>query len=79
MNRTYDVSEIDSLIAEVHAKEGDGAFTSLGLMALEALIRTHDPDKRLPGKTLLRERINAYRSVRWPATAPKKIGSHRYW
>lgn len=79
MTVRYSVSEIDAFIGHVHAKAGDGAFQSMKLMELETLIRKHDSVGMLPGKTLLRERINAYRSARWPATAPKKASDRFRW
>lgn len=77
--RKYDVASVDAFIAQVHEAVGDAPFRDLGLMALEALVRSHDASRRMPGKTLLRERLNAYRSKRWPQTAPKRVGSYRYW
>lgn len=77
MSRKYDLAEIDQHIARVHGKVGDAPFTSLGLMALEVLMREQDRERRLPSKTLLRERLNAFRVARWPALAPRKIA--RYW
>lgn len=79
MTVRYSVSEIDAFIGQVHAKAGDGAFQSMRLMELETLIRKHDTVGMLPGKTLLRERINAYRSTRWPATTPKKASDRFRW
>lgn len=77
MKIRYDVDLIDTHVRQVHEKVGDGPFTSLGVMALEALVRTHDPKGQLPGRTLLRERLNAFRVARWPNLAPKKVP--RYW
>ena len=77
LGRTHDVSEIDKHIADVHAKVGDGPFSSLGLMAMEVLIRERDPQGRMREKTLLRERLNAFRTARRPALAPRK--TPRYW
>lgn len=79
MTAKYSVSEIDAFIEKVHATEGDGAFQSMRLMELETLLRKHDKTGILPGKTLMRERINAYRSKRWPATAPKKASDRFRW
>lgn len=75
----YSVDRIDAFIGSVHATVGDQAFQSPSLLALEKLVRAHDTGNDLPGKTLLRERLNAFRSVRWPDLAPKKSGSRRYW
>jgi len=71
MGRTYDVSSIDEHIARIHAKVGDAPFMGLGLMALEALVREHDPGRMLPSKTLLRERLNAFRAAprAWPSVS----------
>lgn len=77
MRRTYDVSSIDEHIVRVHSEVGDAPFVGLGLMALEALVREHDVAGMLPSKTLLRERLNAFRVARWPELAPKKV--NRYW
>lgn len=74
----YDNDLIDSHIRLVHDQLGDDPFVNLGLMSLEALVREHDKSGQLPGKTLLRERLNIYRAARWPALAPKK-GAPRYW
>lgn len=74
----YDKDLIDTHIQFVHDLVGDGPFVSLGLISLEALVREHDKSDRLPGKTLLRERLNIYRAARWPVLAPKK-GAPRYW
>ena len=60
MPAAYSAAEIDAFIERVLAEVGDQPFQSLGLMALEALIRKSDPRNELPGKTLLRERINAF-------------------
>jgi hypothetical protein len=79
MAEKYSVAEIDGFIAKVHAEAGDHAFMTMRLMELEAFLRKHDKSHTLPGKTLLRERINAYRSARWPATAPKKIAPRHRW
>lgn len=74
----YDNDLIDNQIRVVHDKVGDEPFLNLGLMGLEALVRTYDKSSLLPGKTLLRERLNVYRAERWPALAPKKA-ARRYW
>lgn len=79
MPAAYSAAEIDTFIERIHREVGDGPFQCLGLIALEALIRKSDTRNQLPGKTLLRERINAFRSARWPALTPKKSGSRRYW
>jgi hypothetical protein len=77
MKKYYDVELIDIHIQDVHTQVGDGPFSSLGLMGLEALVRSYDQSGQLPGKTLLRHRLNVYRVARWPSLAPKKIP--RYW
>lgn len=77
MKNRYDATLIDAHIQRVHGEVGDHPFTSLGIMALEALMRAHDPNDKLPGRTLLRERLNAFRMARWPTLAPKKVP--RYW
>jgi hypothetical protein len=69
----YDISKIDHLLEKVRGAIGDDRFASLPLMQLEKVIRGHDLNAALPGKTLLRQRIHAYRSARWPNTAPKRL------
>lgn len=71
--RKYSRPEILAFIASVHDKVGDVPFTSLRLMALETLVRTHDKLRALPGKTVLREALNEYRTKRWPSLAPKPV------
>lgn len=73
----YDVDLIDNHIRVVHSEIGDGPFLSLGLMALEQIVRGKATGVIMPGKTLLRERLNRYRTARWPSLAPKKVP--RYW
>lgn len=77
MAEKYDVDLIDKHIRLVHAEVGDGPFSSLGLMALEALVRGKAEPATMPGKTLLRARLNLYRTARWPSLAPRKVP--RYW
>jgi hypothetical protein len=57
------LTEIDKDIADVHAKVGDGSFSRLGLMAMEVLIRERDRQGRMRENTLLRERLNAFRTA----------------
>ena len=71
--RKYSRSEVASLLERVLTEIGPDRFSTLRLMELEKLVRSHDAAKMLPGKTLLREVINQFRVKRWPSTAPKKV------
>jgi hypothetical protein len=75
MGRTYDTGLIDALVERTCNEVGFDAFAGMGLMAAEKAVRSRDAAHILPGKTLLRERINNFRSARWPHTAPKKLNS----
>jgi len=66
----YDNGEISALLAKVLEEIGPERFAGLKLLELERLIRKHDPDHRLPGRTLLRASINSFRVARWLNTAP---------
>lgn len=70
-SKRHDRAAIVALLDKVLAKIGAEQFSGMRLLELEKLIRTHDP--HLPGKTVLREIINSYRSAKWPHTAPKKV------
>lgn len=71
--RHYDKTAINGTLERVLAEIGPERFAAMRLLELETLIRQRDPDHSLPGKTLLREAINAFRSARWPSTAPKRM------
>lgn len=75
MSKTYDNQQIDALIARTCDEVGADSFAGMGLMEAEKAVRSRDVHRVMPGKTLLRERINKFRSVRWPHTAPKKASS----
>ena len=79
LRRTFDRTALDAFIARVHVAEGDASFMEQGIVQLEQLVRRHDSTRALPGKTLLRERLNAYRIARWPHLAPVKLGGHHRW
>lgn len=72
-----DRSQINGLLEKMVSELGADAFSSMRLLQLEAMIRKHNPTVHLPGKTVLRECINKFRSDRWPQAAPKK--SSRFW
>lgn len=57
---------LDRILSEIGAER----FSGLRLLELEKVARAYDRD--LPGKTVLREVINAYRTAKWPHTQPKK-------
>lgn len=73
MQTNYSRAEISGLLEKVLAEIGPAQFSSLRLMQLEKVVRSRDVERRLPGKTLLREVINQFRMARWPQTAPKRL------
>jgi hypothetical protein len=80
MKNIYDIGKIDSLLERVLAEIGPDCFSHLKLLELERLVRTYDPERKLPGKTVLRAAINRFRKSRWPESAPKHgTGRSRYF
>lgn len=69
--RRHNRAEIEQLLEKVLAEIGPERFSSMKLLQLEMLARTHDSN--LPGKTVLREVINSFRSARWEKCKPKKL------
>lgn len=69
----YTRRDIDPVLDRVLADTGEDKFCAMKLLELEKLVRTYDPHKLLPAKTVLRAAINAYRTERWPALAPKRV------
>ena len=67
----YDRKDIEKLLEKVLADIGPERFSGMKLLHLENLVRTYQPD--LPGKTLVREVINSFRSARWESCRPKKM------
>ena len=63
--------EINALLQNTLAEIGPEKFSGMRLMVLEKLIRSRYASQRLPGKTILREIINNFRSARWSETAPR--------
>ncbi|MFZ2090841.1 MAG: hypothetical protein WAU99_03815 [Pseudolabrys sp.] len=63
--------EINALLQNTLAEIGPEKFSGMRLVMLEKLIRSRYASQRLPGKTILREIINNFRSARWPETAPR--------
>ncbi|MGA8921089.1 MAG: hypothetical protein WB540_20340 [Pseudolabrys sp.] len=63
--------EINALLQNTLAEIGPEKFSGMRLVVLEKLIRSRYESQRLPGKTILREIINNFRSARWPETAPR--------
>ncbi|MGB7578355.1 MAG: hypothetical protein WA905_11225, partial [Pseudolabrys sp.] len=63
--------EINALLQNTLAEIGPEKFSGMRLVVLEKLIRSRYASQRLPGKTILREIINNFRSARWPETAPR--------
>ncbi|MGA7308554.1 MAG: hypothetical protein WBX05_06345 [Pseudolabrys sp.] len=63
--------EINALLQNTLAEIGPEKFSGMRLVVLEKLIRSRYASQRLPGKTILREIINSFRSARWPETAPR--------
>ncbi|MGC2116883.1 MAG: hypothetical protein WA656_20360 [Pseudolabrys sp.] len=63
--------EINALLQNTLAEIGPEKFSGMRLVVLEKLIRSRYAIQRLPGKTILREIINNFRSARWPETAPR--------
>ncbi len=74
----YDLRKVNETLDKVLAAVGPERFSSMRLLELEKLVRTYDPTRELPAKTLLRAAINSYRAARWPGTAPKAAG-RRAW
>ena len=72
-----DRGQINALLDKMLAEVGAQTFSSMKLLQLEAAIRRQNPTVALPGKTVLRECINTFRSTRWPKTAPRKTS--RFW
>lgn len=77
MIRTYDLARISSLLDQVRADLGDEQFAAMKLLELEKVARAYDPHHELPGKTLLRAQIHAYRAARRPETEPTKAPVQR--
>ena len=67
----HDRVAISALLEKILTDIGPERFSGMRLMQLEKLVRTYDAG--LPGKTVLREVINTFRTARWPNTAPKKL------
>ena len=67
----HDREEINALLQNTLAEIGPEKFSGMRLVMLEKLIRSRYASQRLPGKTILREIINNFRSARWPETAPR--------
>jgi hypothetical protein len=63
--------EINALLQNTLAEIGPEKLSGMRLVVLEKLIRSRYASQRLPGKTILREIINNFRSARWPETAPR--------
>jgi hypothetical protein len=74
---TINRSQIYGLLDKMLADAGPEALASMKLLQVEATLRQQNREVVLPGKTVLRECINKYRSDRWPQTAPKKTA--RFW
>ena len=74
----YDLRKVNETLDKVLAAVGPERFSSMRLLELEKLVRTHDPARELPAKTVLRAAINSYRAARWPGAAPKPAG-RRPW
>lgn len=80
MRTVYDVRKIEELLERVLGKMGPDQFSHMRLLDLEKLVRAHDSEKKLPGKTLLRATINRFRESRWPGSGPRRSGSRsRYF
>jgi hypothetical protein len=79
MAKTYDLKKIDELLDVIRMEIGDDRFAAMRLMELEKVVRRHDSSHELPGKTLLRERIHAFRAARWPHLKPKAMSSRFRW
>jgi hypothetical protein len=77
MRTNYSRGEISAVLEKTLADIGAEQFSGMRLMQLEKLIRSRDTSHRLPGKTLLREVINNFRTARWPQSAPKRLGHFR--
>ena len=73
VRRSYDTAEINSLLDQMLAEVGPDYMSGMKLLAVEKHMRSSDHRGMLPGKTVLRAAINAYRTARWPACAPKRV------
>jgi len=71
--RPYDPRKITALLDKVLADIGPDKFSKMKLLEAEKFVRGYDKAQELPAKTGLRAAINAYRSARWPACAPKRM------
>jgi hypothetical protein len=68
--RTFSREELDMLLDKVMNEIGTEQFSAMRLLEVERLVRSRFQTQRLPGKTLLRETINKFRTARWPQCAP---------
>jgi hypothetical protein len=78
MRSRYNRGDVIKLLEQVLETIGPPSFAEMRLLPLEALVRKRAPKEQLPGKTVLREIINGFRSSRWAHTAPKKLDRSRY-
>jgi hypothetical protein len=69
----YDQKKIETILNDVLIKIGPDRFSAMKVVALEQYIRASNPTEALPARTQLRAAIHAFRTARWPETAP----SHR--
>jgi hypothetical protein len=74
----FDRSKISELLEKVLADIGFKRFAGMRLLELERVVRTYDPERGLPGKTVLRAEINGFRNARWPTTTPKGASVRRF-
>jgi hypothetical protein len=69
--KQYNREAINTVLEETLSQLGPEKFSHLGVVELEAVIRSHHPNQPLPGRTIFREIIHAFRKSRWPESAPR--------
>ena len=67
----YERGQINAVLEKTLTEIGPEKFSTMGIVELEALIRSRHPNQRLPGRTIFREIMHEFRKARWPDTAPK--------
>jgi hypothetical protein len=71
--KVYDRHATQAFIERILTDIGEERFSRMRLLPLKRLIRTYDTRHELPGRTALREAINAFRAARWPQANPRKL------